>query len=209
MKYTSLTALAAALSFASAQATTIVATEFALTDGFTTGGLDAVTVDSLVTFSGGQQQQMFLGAAYNNGPAGYLFINGGNGFNGAVSTGDDTGRINFGALGASLVTFHAADLANGPATNFSSFDANGVLLESFSTMVDSLNGTDAAEILTFTAVNNVYIAEIRVNLPGPASPVNPPYAAAIDTFSATVVPEPSSTILVGLALSLPFLRRRR
>jgi len=74
--------------------------------------------------------------------------------------------------------------------------------------VDSLNGDDADEILTFTTTGGIYIDSIQVDLPGPNS--NAPYAAAIDTFSATVaVPEPSSTLLVGLAFSASLLRRRR
>ena len=60
---------------ASSNAQVLVTTEFDTSDGFVTGGTADVVVDGLVTFSGGQQQQMFLGAAYNNGPAGYLFIN--------------------------------------------------------------------------------------------------------------------------------------
>ena len=52
-------------------------TEFNTSDGFVTGGTgDVVVGNGLITFSGGQQQQGFLGAAYNNGPAAYLFING-------------------------------------------------------------------------------------------------------------------------------------
>jgi len=168
-------------------------------------------VEELVTFSGGQQQQSFLGAAYNNGPAGYLFINGGTGFNGAASTGD-TGDILFGGNGATAVSFHAANLANGPATTFTSFDVDGNELESLLTQVSSLNGSSEDEILNFTAIGGQNIARIEVNLPGPASPVNPPYAAAIDTFSATfapAVPEPSSLALLSLAATCGFLRRRR
>jgi len=80
-----------------------------------------------VTFSGGQQQQGFLAAAYNNGPAAYLFINSPTGFNGAASTGD-TGLISFGGLGATSVSFHAADLANGASTTFRSLDSNNNVL---------------------------------------------------------------------------------
>ena len=68
-------------------------TEFNTSDGFVTGGTgDVVVGNGLITFSGGQQQESFLGAAYNNGPAAYLFVNGDGGFNGAASTGD-TGNI--------------------------------------------------------------------------------------------------------------------
>jgi len=61
-----LIAMFTALTFAAnLNAQTVVTTEFGLDDGFTTGGTDDVVVGGLVTFSGGQQQQGFLGAAYN------------------------------------------------------------------------------------------------------------------------------------------------
>jgi len=88
-------------------------------------------------------------------------------------------------------------------------DSNNNVLQTFDTAVTSLSGIDPAEILTFTAANGVNIASIEVDLPGPAA--NAPYAASIDTFSATiaVIPEPSSTLLLGLAFSASLLRRRR
>ena len=186
-------------------------TEFSTNDGFVTGGTaDVVLPGGLVTFSGGQQQQSFLGAAYNNGNAAYLFINGANGFNGAASTGD-IGNIIFGGGGATSVSFHAANLANGAATTFTSFDASGAELESLQTQVDNLNANagDAGEILNFSALNGQNIFRIEADLPGPAA--NPPYAAAIDTFSATIaaVPEPSSLALLGWAATCGLLRRRR
>jgi len=196
----------------SAQAASIISTEFNTSDGFVTGGTADVTLGGLVTFSGGQQQQMFLGAAYNNGPAAYLFVNGGGGFSGnstAASTGD-TGQINFLGQGATTVSFHAANLAQGAATTFTSFDADDNILESFATQVSSLNtiAGDVGEIITFNAVGGVNIFRIEADLPGPAA--NPPYAASIDTFSADIaVPEPSSSILLGFALGIPLLRRRR
>jgi len=68
---------------------TVIATDFSTGDGFVTGEIGTnTTLGGLVTFSGGQQQQSFLGAAYNSGPDAYLFINGPGGFNGASSTGD-------------------------------------------------------------------------------------------------------------------------
>ena len=206
-------ALAMALTLAAnLDAQTPVETEFSTEDGFTTGDTADVVLDELVTFSGGQQQQMFLGGAYNIGPAGFLFINGGGGFNGATSTGD-TGSILFGGGGATEVSFHAANLANGPATTFTAFDVNGGLIQELTTQVSSLNSTpgDVGEILTFSASGGENIGRIEVDLPGPATPVNPPYVAAIDTFSATIapVPEPSSLALLGLAASCGLLRRRR
>jgi len=208
-----LIAMFTALTFAAnLNAQTVVTTEFGLDDGFTTGGTDDVVVGGLVTFSGGQQQQGFLGAAYNNGPAAYLFVNGAGGFDGtsrnAASTGD-TGNIFFGGGGATAVSFHAANLANGPATEFTAFDADDVEIEALLTQVSGLNADDPLEILSFNAVGGRNIFRIEANLPGPNS--NPAYAATIDTFSATIsaVPEPSSLSLLGLAATCGLLRRRR
>lgn len=170
-----------------------------------------MVLNGLLTFSGGQQQQGFFGAAYNNGAVAYLLINGGGGFNGAASTGD-TGEIIFGGGGATAVSFHAENLANGAATTFTSFDADGNTLQTLLTQVDNLNGNanDAGEILSFTSVGGQNIARIEVDLPGPAA--SPPYAAAIDTFSATVstaIPEPSSLAFLGIVGTYGLLRRRR
>lgn len=208
-------AAAMALTLAANLNAQTVSTEFGTEDGFVTGDLTDQVLDGLVTFTGGQQQQMFLGGAYNNGPAAFLFVNGAGGFNGgggqnAVSTGD-TGSIVFGGAGATAVSFHAADLANGAATSFTSFDVNGVQIETLLTQVSNLNANpgDAGEILSFSASGGANIGRIDVDLPGPNA--NAPYAASIDTFSATIaaVPEPSSLALFGLAASCGFLRRRR
>lgn len=208
-------ATAMALTLAANLNAQTITTEFDTADGFVTGDTADAVLDELVTFSGGQQQQMFLGGAYNNGPAAFLFVNGAGGFDGgggqnAASTGD-TGSILFGGGGATAVSFHAANLVNGPATSFTSFDVNGVQIETLLTQVSSLNTIpgDAGEILSFSALGGVNIGRIEVDLPGPNA--NPPYAASIDTFSATfsAVPEPSSLGFLGLAAACGFLRRRR
>ena len=103
-------ATAMALTLAANLNAQTVTTEFATGDGFVTGDLTDQVLDGLVTFSGGQQQQMFLGGAYNNGPAAFLFVNGAGGFDGgggqnAFSTGD-SGSILFGGGGATAVSFH-------------------------------------------------------------------------------------------------------
>jgi len=206
-----LIAMAMAFSFTANLAAQTVSTDFGISDGFITGGTADVVLDGLVTFSGGQQQQSFLGAAYNSGPDAYLFINGAGGFNGAASTGD-TGNILFGGGGATSVSFHAADLAYGAATAFTSFDVNDDQIETLLTQVNALNNNpgNVGEILNFSAVDGRNIFRIEANLPGPAA--NAPYAASIDTFSATVaaaVPEPSSLALLGLVASCGLLRRRR
>ena len=110
-----LIAMFVALTLATTLNAQTFSTEFSTSDGFVTGGTaDVVLPGGLVTFSGGQQQQSFLGAAYNNGNAAYLFINGANGFNGAASTGD-IGNIIFGGGGATSVSFHACLLYTSPS----------------------------------------------------------------------------------------------
>ena len=59
---------------ANVNAQTVVTTDFSVLDGFTIGGTDDVVLDELVTFSGGQQQLSFLGAAYNSGPDGFYSL---------------------------------------------------------------------------------------------------------------------------------------
>lgn len=209
----------AAVSIVPAAATPVVVeTEFNTSDGFITGGVaanpgdpipvvagsfDPVTLDGLVTFAGGQQQQMFNGPSYNNGPAGFLFINSGVGFTGtsgdtAAGTGD-TGLIDFGGLGASSVSFFGANQGNGPATALTILGVDDTtVLGTVSVSSSSLTQ------LTFLASDfaGQLIGAIAINLPGPASPVNPPYVFAIDTFAATIeTPLPGAAVLLltGLA----------
>ena len=90
----------------------------------------------------------------------FLIISPISGFNGAASTGD-TGNISFGGEGATAVSFHAADLANGTSTIFASFDASGNPLQFLQTQVDSLSGSDHNEILNFTSIGGRNIFRIE------------------------------------------------
>ena len=208
-KYTPLITILATL--VSTEAIT-VSTGFNTTDGFTQGGTADVTLNNAVTFSGGQQQQGFLQSAYDQGPAAYLFINSGPGFNGATSTGD-TGAISFGLQGATNVTFFAANLANGPGAGIISvFGLNNNLLGTEDVLSGSFtnNGDNSDFEISLDATTfGENIGSIEFNLPGPADTPNPPYVVSIDTFNATVVPEPTSAALLGLGLGFSIFRRRR
>ena len=179
-----------------------ITTEFETSDGFSTGGTADVTIADgsfAVTFSGGQQQQMFDGPSYNNGPAGYLFINGGGGFMGtsgrtANPTGDG-GLIDF-TGGAMSVSFFAANRANGAATTLRVFGTDDSTLLG-EVLVTERVQSPASQILLDAASLGGLIGSIEIDLPGPA--MNPPYALAIDTFSATApVPEPSAALVFAL-----------
>ena len=190
-----------------------ITTEFNTSDTFTTGDFAPVTLGPStgfnVTFSGGQQQQALDGGSYNNGPAGYLFLNTGGGsatFNGIVggaNNGDQNGLISFGGAGASSVSFFAADRANG-TSSFEYFDTNGVSLGTNSLGFNSLGSAG-----TFFDLNpGTAIGSIAFDLAGPAN--DAPYVVAIDTFSATAaVPEPASAGLIGLVSLGMFVTRRR
>lgn len=203
-----ITCLLLALSSSACFATTIT-TEFNRSEGFLTGFPIPTTLSNsdgieLVTFAGGQQQQSFFGAAYNQGPAAFIFNNAG--FNGIIPTGD-TGFVGFLGGGATEVSFHAASLAGG-ATSFTAFGTDGSVLGTALTQVNSLAGNNPLEIISFSAIGGINIAGIEVNLPSLGE--NGPAAATIDTFSANVaVPEPSASVFIGLALASSLLRRRR
>lgn len=179
-------ALVASVAVNSAMAQSVVSTQFNTSDGFATGALNPGTSissgDFSAIFTDGQQQQSFDGQSYNVGPAGFLYINGGAGFQGAASTGD-TGVINFGQ-GATEVSFFGANRANGGGVTVEALDTSGAVLGS--TVITQTNiqaGVNPA-LTTFNAASlGGLIGSLRVDLPGPAA--NPPYALAIDTFSAT------------------------
>lgn len=207
-----------------------VSTEFNQSDGFITaptngdaaaaGAFDPVTVSNGgfdVTFSGGQQQQMFDGPSYNNGPAAFLFVNTGGGsavftgasgntITGGANNGDSNGLISFGGFGASSVSFFAADRANGANTTLDIFGTDGTLL-SDNFVIPSGNVSDNQFSFDANTLGGP-IGSISFDLPGPNS--NPAYVVAIDSFSATAaVPEPSSMVVVLGGLALAGLRRRR
>ncbi|MEM1109817.1 MAG: PEP-CTERM sorting domain-containing protein [Planctomycetota bacterium] len=188
----------------SANAQSVVDTGFDTADGFVTGPIngdapaagafDDVSLSSgdlQVTFSGGQQQQFFDGPSYQAGGTGFLFVNTGGGsavftgtsgntITGGANNGDQNGAISF-SQGVTEVSFFGADRANGAATTIDIFDTSGgLLLEDF----EIESGSVGDQQFSFSSRElGGLIGEITFDLPGPAA--NPPYVAAIDTFSAT------------------------
>ena len=211
-----------------------VSTDFATSDGFITGpqngaapaagAFSDVTISDLTgafstTFSGGQQQQGFDGPSYNGDNAAYLFVNtgpgaavfagaSGNTITGGDNNSDDGGLISFSGAGAGSVSFFAADRANGANTGGTVFDTSGAALTTFT--IPSGNVSDNQFTFTEAALGGA-IGSISFDLPGPNA--NAPYAAAIDSFTATAstasVPEPSSMLALLGTLAIAGLRRRR
>ena len=180
-------ALALSLLAAPALAQSVITTGFDTSDGFTTGTLNpGTTLDSgdfSVTFTDGQQQQMVFPAAYNVGPAGFLFVNDPPAVGVFESTGD-VGTIDFGQ-GSTEVSFFAANLANGAATTFRAIGTDGTtVLGSVAVTQTNIQAANNPELTVFNALElGGLIGSIEVDLPGPIA--NAPYIAAIDTFSAT------------------------
>ena len=205
-------------------ASATIMTDFNTTDGFTTGTFSPTVVpdpaDPAFTaiFSGGQQQQMFDGPSYVNGPAGYLFVNGNfTGASGRSISGDgvndDRGLIDFTGPGAGTVSFFGANRANGGqvAVNVFGLDDTTLLGSVLITQTALNTGTPTQTILTEAAFGDA-IGSIEFDLPGPAAAA--PYVAAIDVFSATAsttaVPEPGSALgLCVLGACCMFRRRRK
>ncbi|MEM6689443.1 MAG: PEP-CTERM sorting domain-containing protein [Planctomycetota bacterium] len=206
LRFAFLTALLSSLAAHSMAGT--IQTSFSTADGFTTGSTAPVSLSDgqfAVTFEGGQQQQFFDGPSYNSGPDAYLFINGN--FNGAVGT-NDTGLIDF-SVGVTNVSFFAANRANGAGVTLNVFgiDDTTLLGSSVVTQTDirALANPTITEFLASDFGGNA-IGSIQIDLPGPAA--NPPYALAIDSFSATAVPEPSTLAFLSL-VGIGVVQRRR
>lgn len=200
-----------------------ISTQFNDTDGFITGDTDPVTLTNgalSVTFSGGQQQQMFDAESYNVAPAAYLFINGtftGASGNDASGDGvdDDTGLIDFN-IGVLEVSFFGANRGNGDAVELTIFGVDDVTELSTETITQTSNPTGAPTTITAADVG-APIGSIGIDLPGPN--MMPPYVFAIDTFSVVdeeepvvvpnPIPEPGAAILLGMGLLALGASRRR
>jgi len=149
------------------------------------------------------------GVSFNNNPltANSLSLNN----DGLFIDNIDTASVTF-SQAISDVSFAFQILGNGGSSfvDFLDFDGNVIANESIN-LIES--DTDRSSIATFTDFSldttslGTDVFGIQFNNAGPAG--NPPYGIVVDTFSATAVPEPSSALLAGLALGLPFLRRRR
>jgi len=190
-----------------------VSTQFDTSDGFITGDTNPITLNDgafQVTFSGGQQQQMFDLDSYNVNPAGFLWINGN--FNGVTGDGvsDDTGLIDFN-FGVVEVSFFAANRGNGPGVTLNIFGVDDITpLGTLLVTQDSNQFVSGATITTLSSANfgGSLIGSIGIDLPGPA--MNPPYVLALDTFRATMaVPAPATIWLFGGGmLGLIIFRRK-
>ena len=181
-----------------------ISTSFSTSDGFITGDPASVTLSNggfSVTFSGGQQQQMFDGPSYNVAPDAYLFINGTGGFNGADPTGDK-GLVDFN-IGVTEVSFFAADRGNGNGTiRVFGLDDMTVLATQSVTQDDIRPIANPMQSIFSSAdFGGQLIGSIEFDNAGPAG--NPPYVLAIDSFSATpatAIPIPPTFWLLSIGM---------
>ena len=213
LKTTTLTLLA--LSAISASATTI-STSFSTGDGFVSRSTSDVVLtdnDFTVTFSGGVQEQSFDGPAYNAGPDAYFFVNAGPGtFTGSFGVRPLPGNVDVGTItfntGVISLSFFAADRANG-TPSFRLLDIDGNILTTESITGTSNRNSDGATPFEFSSSDfgGALFGSLEFDNAGPAA--NPPYVIAIDSFSATGVPEPSSALLSALGALLVISKRRR
>ncbi|MEL7488235.1 MAG: hypothetical protein AAGJ87_13575 [Pseudomonadota bacterium] len=217
----SVLAAAAFFAMAAPAAAATVSTSFTTADGFATGSFADVTIgdpSASVTFSGGQQQQMFDVQSYNSNPAAYLFVNGAfTGGSGNTVSGDgvndDAGLIDFGGIGASSVSFFAANRGNGASVTLNILGVDDVtILGSISITQTSNQLADGAiaTIINAADFGGQLIGAIAIDLPGPAA--NPPYVLAVDSFTAVVetpIPGAAALLLTGAAGLFGFRRKRK
>lgn len=189
-----------------------ISTSFSVADGFTSRSFDPVTLTEgnfSATFDGGFREASFDGPAYNTGPDAYFFLNGSN-FTGSfntrpISSSTDVGTVDFN-IGVTELSFFAVDRANGtPSLRILGVDGSVLASE----LITETNNRNAAAQFSFSSSDlGALIGGIEFDNAGPAG--NPPYVIAIDTFSATAVPEPTSFALMALfgATTLGVRRRR-
>lgn len=214
LKTTTLSLLA--LTAISASATTI-STSFARADGFTSGVAGDVVLTNgtfSATFSGGVQEQSFDGPAYNAGPEAFFFVNAGatGTYTGSFGVRPLAGNVDVGTIsfntGVSSLSFFAADRANGTPT-FRLLDIDGAILTTESITGTSNRTTAGATPFEFSSSDfgGALFGSIEFDNAGPNA--NPPYVIAIDSFTATSVPEPSTALLAALGLLAGISRRKR
>ena len=187
-----------------------ISTSFSQADGFTTGSTtDVVLGDATfsATFSGGQQEQSFDGPSYNSGPEAYFFINGNftGSFGRSVADSTDMGTVDF-SVGVTELSFYAADRANG-TPSFRILGLDDQVLDTALITGTSNRASDGAIPFSFSSSDlGALIGGIEFDNAGPAG--RPPYVIAIDSFSATAVPEPT-TMAIGLLATLGAISVRR
>lgn len=204
------TFLSASLLLTSISSATTISTSFDLADGFAAQDTNDIVLSDngfQVTFSGGQAERRFDGPSYRTGPSAFFFVNGPSfegSFGRTINGTGDVGTVSFN-IGVLNLSFAAADRANGTGA-FRILDQLGNTLASQSVTNEVNRNSDLFEFSS-DDFGGTLIGGIEFDNAGPN--MNPPYVIAIDDFSATAVPEPSSALLVGASLSLLALRRRR
>ncbi len=190
----------------------LIVTTFSNAEGFATGSSAPVTLTSgglSAVFSGGIQQRSFDGPAYNAGPDAYMIVNGTftGSFGGMMTGNTDVGSVVFN-VGVDELSFFAADRANG-TPSLRVLGTDGITVLATASITGSSNRVaDGATAFSFSsAALGAKIGSIEFDNAGPAG--NPPYVIALDSFSASAVPEPSSLCLGTCMLGFAAFRRRR
>ena len=173
---------------------------------FATGSTSNVTLTDgplSAVFQGGFQEQSFHGPAYSDSNDAYFFINGTyTGSFGRPATGStDVGIVDFN-IGVDTLSFFASDLENGtPSFRVLGVDDTTVLASV------SFSNSSATQFSFDSATLGAQIGSVEFDNAGPASA--PPYGIAIDSFSASAIPEPSSATAILFAVAGFALRRRK